>query len=371
MKAKKMPRETHPAVLRQAVLRKLPPRIDTKGEIALPCVPALADQYAEKLLGIFALLGRKFNEPEAHKLREILDRWLEHGWAQSPHTRLVVRYKTEPPPISTISYNVSVEVVTVADEYERWTGPRTTALFGAFPDAKVMALARAQGEPPSTPILDIGAGTGRNALPLAQAGFPTDAVEIAPALANILRDEARLAGTGVRVFEGDATDGTLDLPKNHYGLVVIAEVVSSHIYDLDHLRRLFEVVAAALRPGGCVLFNAFLAMEGYRPDALARQLGLVALCSIFDRQDLDKTMAALGLHKVDEVSTLRYEKEHLPAEAWPPTEWFEDWSSGRNVFDLPRGRAPIDLRWLTYRRQGEPKNHVEPGTRTGPPVGDG
>ena len=217
-----------------------------------------------------------------------------------------------------------------------------------------MDLARAQGEPASTPILDIGAGTGRNTLPLAQAGFPTDAVELTPSLADILRDKARTVNTPVRVFEGDATERTLDLPKDYYSLVIIAEVVSSHIYDLDHLRRLFDVVAAVLRPGGYVLFNAFLAMEGYRPDTLARQFGLVALCSIFSRQGLDTAMTELGLQKVDEVSTLRYEREHLPADAWPPTVWFEDWSSGRNVFDLPPGRAPIDLRWLTYRRKGEP-----------------
>ncbi|MBN1607172.1 MAG: class I SAM-dependent methyltransferase [Polyangiaceae bacterium] len=354
MKPKKTPRENHPAVLKQAVLRKLPPRIDTKGEISLPSVPALLDQYLERLLAVFAALGRKFNEPEAEKLREILERWLKRGWNQSPHTRLVVRYETEPPPVSTISYSVSVDVVTIADEYQRWTGPRTTALFGALPDAKVMELARAQGEPASTPILDIGAGTGRNALPLARAGFPTDAVELAPSLANILRHEARAADTQVRVFEGDATGKTLDLPRSHYGLVIIAEVVSSHVYDLDHLRRLFEVVSAVLRPGGCVLFNAFVTMEGYKPDALAREFGLVALCSVFTRQELDKAMAELGLHRIEEVSTLRYEKEHLPSEAWPPTEWFEDWASGRNVFDLPRGRTPIDLRWLTYRREGDP-----------------
>jgi SAM-dependent methyltransferase len=352
MKPKKTPRESHPAVLRQAVLRKLPRCIDTKGEISLPAVPALLDQYLERLLGIFAALGRKFDEPETEKLREILDRWLKRGWEQSPHTRLVVRYETEPPPVSVVTYNVSLDVVTIADEYARWTGPRTTALFGALPDAKVVDLARSQGDPAATPILDIGAGTGRNTLPLAQAGFPTDAVELAPSLAAILREKAQQADAHVRVFEGDATDRRLELPKDHYGLVIIAEVVSSHVYDLDHLRRLFGVVAEVLRPGGCVLFNAFVAMEGYTPDALARQFGLVALCSIFGRQELDKTLAELGLHRIDEVSTLRYEKAHAPPEAWPPTEWFEDWSSGRNVFDLPPGRAPIDLRWLTYRRAG-------------------
>jgi SAM-dependent methyltransferase len=215
-----------------------------------------------------------------------------------------------------------------------------------------MDLARAQGQPASSPILDIGAGTGRNAFPLAQAGFPTDAVELAPALAKILRAGAQAAGLEIAVYEGDATEGRLDLPKHHYGLVVIAEVVSSHIHGPSHLRRLLTVGAEALRPGGLLLFNAFVPVEGYTPDLLARQLGLAAFCSIFSRHELDEAAAELGLSRIDEVSTFKYEKEHLPAEAWPPTGWFEEWATGRNVFDLPPGRAPIDLRWLTYRLQG-------------------
>lgn len=349
---KKTSRESHPAVLRQAILRKLPPRIGTKGEISLPAIPSLLDDYLQRLLSIFSALGRKFNDAETQNLRDILERWLQRGWEQSPHTRLVVRYETAPPPVPTISYTVSLDVVTIADEYERWTQTRAEPLFGTLPDAKIMDLARAQGDPASTPVLDVGAGTGRNALPLAQAGFPTDAVELTPALAAILRENARSAGAQVRVFEGDATDPALGLPQSHYGLVVIAEVVSSHIHDLDHLGRLFEVVAGVLRPGGSVLFNAFLPVEGFTPDMLTRQYGLVAFCSVFSRHELDKTMAGLGLQRIDEVSTAKYEKEHLPAAAWPPTGWFEDWSGGRNVFDLPLGRAPIDLRWLTYRRQG-------------------
>ena len=47
---------------------------------------------------------------------------------------------------------------------------------------------------------------------------------------------------------------------------------------------------------------------------------------------------------------LAYEKEHLPREAWPPTRWFEEWTDGRDLFDLPAGEAPMDLRWLAYKR---------------------
>jgi hypothetical protein len=42
----------------------------------------------------------------------------------------------------------------------------------------------------------------------------------------------------------------------------------------------------------------------------------------------------------------------LPKEHWPPTGWFEQWSSGGDLFDLPLGRAPVELRWLAYRKRG-------------------
>src|SRR5690606_15880072 len=118
------------------------------------------------------------------------------------------------------------------------------------PDAKVMNLARSLGDPKDVPVLDIGAGTGRNTLPLAREGFPTDAIELAPALAKVLREDAEKAGLSVRVFEGDATDRNLGVPQNYYGLVFLAEVVASHFRNVAHLRQLFEVVVDMIRPGG-------------------------------------------------------------------------------------------------------------------------
>lgn len=134
-------------------------------------------------------------------------------------------------------------------------------------------------------------------------------------------------------------------------MVFLAEVVASHFRNVAHLRSLFERIVEMLQPGGLLLFSAFLALEGYKPDAVARELSEVFWCTVFTRADFELALMGLPLERLEEESTVEYEREHLPAEAWPPTGWFEQWSSGRDLFDLPPGRAPVELRWLTYRKK--------------------
>ena len=351
MKGKKPTRETNATLLKQSMLRRLPRRVTARGEIMIAAVPSLLDHYQQMLLTIFASLGRVFNDAEKAHMRTVLETWLNKGWEQSPYTRLVVHYETDKPPKTTLSYNVVLNVVTIADEYEHWTKTRTPPLFGAHPDAKVMDLALAQGNPADNPVLDIGAGTGRNTLPLARAGFPTDAVELTPALAQLLREDAEKSQLAVRVFEGDATDRSLGVPHGHYQLIVIAEVIASHFRGVPHLRQLLEVMVESLRPGGLLLFSGFLPLDGYKPDAMARELGEVFWCTVFTRADFEQAMAGLGLERIDDESVIDYERARLAPEAWPPTGWFEQGSTGGDLFDLPPGRAPVELRWLTYRKR--------------------
>ena len=350
--AKKNPRETGVAPLRQAMLRRLPRRTSATGEIRLAAVPALAEHYVQMLGKMFGALGRAFNAEELAHLQQILDKHLNEGWQASPFAKLVVRYETDPIPKTTLSYNVSVDVSTIADEYAQWTNTRTAPLFGAHPDAKVMLLAKSLGEPKSVPVLDIGAGTGRNTIPLAEAGFPTDAVELAPTLAAILRDDIAKHGLdNVRVFEGDVFDRELGIPAAHYRLLVLAEVVASHFRDVAQLRALFEGAAESLQPGGLLVFSAFVSADGYKPDALARELSQVLWCCLFTRHDLAEAVEGQPFDRISDESVAEFEHEHLPAEAWPPTGWFPEWSGGQDLFDLPAGKAPLELRWLVYRRR--------------------
>lgn len=347
---KRPARETNASILRKAMLRRLPRRLSTRAEVSIAPVPGLLEHYVQMFNTIWSSLGRVFTETELDQFRGVLKRKLEEAYAASQYSKVIVSYETDPLPKTSLSWRVVTSVSTVADEYATWVKTRTPPLFGKHPDAKVMKLAREIGVPAETPVLDIGAGTGRNTLPLAREGFPTDAVELAPALAEILRNEVAKEGLAVRVFEGDALDPSLEIPSRHYKLVILAEVVASHFRDIAHVRALFEGVAEMLAPGGLLLFSAFLASDGYKPDDAARQLGQVLWCNIFTRREMAEAHQGLPFERVSDESVLEFEREHLPAEAWPPTGWFVPWVAGQDLFDLPENRAPVELRWLTYRR---------------------
>jgi SAM-dependent methyltransferase len=343
-------KETNQAVLKLAMVRRLPRRMAGSGRLVLPASPSLLEHHVTVMHTTFAQLGRIFNPEETQRMREIVERKLNEAWQVSPYAKIVVTYQTDEPPKTSLSYKVGTEISTIAGEYDRWVKTRTPPLFGKHPDSKLMDLARALGEPKDVPILDVGAGTGRNTLPLAREGFPVDAVELAPALADILKAEVDKEQLPARVFQGDALEGSVDLPENHYKLVVLAEVIASHIRDVSQCRVLFEGAAEGLVSGGLLVFSAFLASDGYKPDAMARELSQVYWCNLFTRKDMADAMEGLPFDRVSDESVFEYEKEHLPADAWPPTGWFAEWTQGLDLFDLPLGKSPSELRWLVYRK---------------------
>jgi SAM-dependent methyltransferase len=339
-----------PRELRAALLRRLPRRLHATGELKFPAVPELCDEYVERLSRIFAGYGRALTSEQTESLRELLGRKLKEGFQASPYASVLIRYETDPLPKTSLSYKVAVRVSTMADQYAEWVQERKPPLFGSHPDTKVMDLARSLGEAASVPVLDIGAGTGRNTLPLARAGHPADAVEFSPDLARILKADIESSGLGVRVWEGDVLDPALELPAEHYRLVIACEVVS-HFRSVTQVRSLFERVKTLLAPGGLFAFSVFLPTSGYKPDTLSRELSEIFWCSLYTRDELSASADGLGFDRVSDESVFEYEQSHLPKTAWPPTGWFSEWTQGLDMFDLPAGKAPIDMRWLVYRRK--------------------
>jgi 2-polyprenyl-3-methyl-5-hydroxy-6-metoxy-1,4-benzoquinol methylase len=347
---KALRRETNPSMTRQALQRVVDRRTLSRGEFDFPCVPALADRYTTQLTEAWRAIGRPFAAGEVEELRKNVAHALATGFAASPYARMVVTYEAPPPPQAGIRYAIRLKEHTMEEHYRQWVAERKPPLFGVRPDSKVISLAKELGPPRSVHVLDVGAGTGRNAIGLARLGYPTDALEPVPALVEQMRNDATREGVSLGVIEGDILSPELALSEDRYRLIVLAEVMS-HFRSVEQVRIAFTKFARALAPGGIALVNTFLAMEGYRPDDAAREVSETAWSRIFTRSELAFITETLPFDRVSEESVYEHEKRNAPPDSWPPTGWFEDWSQGRNVFDLPAGRAPIEMRWLVYRRR--------------------
>jgi SAM-dependent methyltransferase len=212
----------------------------------------------------------------------------------------------------------------------------------------VVVCAKELGDPKAAPVLDVGAGTGRNAIALAQLGHPTDALERIGAFAAQLREAAR-GLENLDVMQADITTPGLALRRCHYRLVILSEVLS-HFSTVDEVRSAISAIAEAMAPGGLLVLNAFLPIGGYVPDRAAREAAYTAISSLFTHDELAFISTDHPFEHVSEESVFEFERANLPSHAWPPTSWYEQWVRGGNVFDTRHGPSPIELRWLVYRR---------------------
>jgi SAM-dependent methyltransferase len=347
--SKQTQRETNASALKVAVTRQLDQSIVAQGDIALPCVPAMLETYLSKLARIFEALGQPFSVEDLEALRRILRTALDEAYRTIPYGKVIVSYLRRPDQRG-ISYTVKLKHETMADRYQNWVGDDNAAPFGKFPDAKVIAAASELGEPSQVRVLDVGAGTGRNALPLARLGHAVDALEPTAVLADGMRRALEVEPLPVKVIEADILAPDLSLETARYQLVILAEVVP-HFRGVEPVRKLFEKLSRALAAGGCVVLNTFLTSDGYKPDAAALETSVTGWSYLFTRADLKFIVDELPFDKLSDESAHDYEKQHLPEGGWPPTPWFPKWSQAADVFALPLGKAPAELRWLVYRRR--------------------
>jgi SAM-dependent methyltransferase len=105
------------------------------------------------------------------------------------------------------------------------------------------------------PVVELAVGTGRVAIPVAQAiGGTVIGIDLSPAMLAKARAAAEEAGVELDLREGDMRELSLEEP---------AALIYSPFRSLLHLptwadrRRVFERVAASLQPGGRFAWNAF------------------------------------------------------------------------------------------------------------------
>lgn len=349
MVANKPTTVSDPAVLDNALMLKVKRLTSAKGQMVLPCVPALLDDYLEQFHSLLVALGQNFTPSEMQGLRQIVQKRLTEGYNASPHARLVFKYEPPDPTqglTNGLRLTVTTEILSIEDKYQRWLTSREGPLFGSHPDAKLMAIASQLGSVAQAPILDVGAGVGRNTLPLARLRHPVDAVELTPEFAQIIAKEAKAENLPVRVVQSNILNPALKLPAKYYKLAVVAEVIS-HFRTVEEVKTLLNVMCEAIQPGGLLLFSTFVAQDGYEPDQKVREMSQVQWSYLLTRPELNAAMQGLPLQILSDESVYEYERTHLSAEAWPQTPWFEHWALGRDVFPIPN--PPMSLRWILCR----------------------
>lgn len=105
--------------------RRFYTRSVVKGEITLPAVPSMIDEYVTMCAGLFAGVGRKFSDEELAHLRAVLQGQLAEAYAASQRSTIVISYNAPMGP--TLHYQVRAQWRTVAQEYENWIATREAA----------------------------------------------------------------------------------------------------------------------------------------------------------------------------------------------------------------------------------------------------
>jgi SAM-dependent methyltransferase len=132
-----------------------------------------------------------------------------------------------------------------ASRYEEWSAHMTADV--AF---YVRLAEQVEG-----PLVELGIGNGRVAIPVAQAtGRRVIGIDASPAMLEQARARAAEAGVALKLHEGDMRDLALDEPA---GLIYCPFRALLHLPTWADRRRTFERVAASLRPGGRFAWNAF------------------------------------------------------------------------------------------------------------------
>jgi SAM-dependent methyltransferase len=97
--------------------------------------------------------------------------------------------------------------------------------------------------PPAARVLDVGGGSGRNAIWLARQGHRVTVVDISAAGLEIAADAAKKAGIAITTVLGDLD--AAPLPRGPWDVVVDFHFIKRHLFP-----QFLEV----LRPGGLLVF---------------------------------------------------------------------------------------------------------------------
>jgi SAM-dependent methyltransferase len=118
-------------------------------------------------------------------------------------------------------------------------------------------------------VLVCGCGTGREAIPLAQAGCRVSAFDVLPRMLEACADRARAAGLELDLFRANLA--ALDLPERRFDLVYLSALVYSFVQGRGRRLQMLRRLGSVLAPHGRIVLSAHVMR---RPTELLRALAL-------------------------------------------------------------------------------------------------
>ncbi len=106
------------------------------------------------------------------------------------------------------------------------------------------------------PILEVGCGTGRVLIPLAQAGYHVTGIDISKAMLTRAQAKARQHGIQHRVSLIQ-TDARYLALAQQFTLIIYAANSFMHHITLEEQRRVLQRLREHLRPGGLLIIDLF------------------------------------------------------------------------------------------------------------------
>ncbi len=188
-----------------------------------------------------------------------------------------------------------------ADVYDDW--------YGDLPglQATVERVTELAG---AGPVLELGCGTGRLLLPLAEAGLPVVGLDASAAMLARLR--AKPGGAELAVHQGDMADFDL----HHLGPFAVVFVAFNSLFNLPtaaQQAQCFRTVAAHLAPGGRFALECFVpgdAPSGTRDAVELHTLTADRVVLRVSRQD-PTTQTVTGQHVDITEAGIRLRPWHL------------------------------------------------------------